>query len=67
MARIEKLNLNVVNLRPYTVLTVPSAAANKHCIILVTNGGGASGYPCIAVSNGSAWYRADGSAVAASS
>jgi hypothetical protein len=50
-------------LSTYTVATLPSAAAHRNRLIMVSNGN--AGAPCVAVSNGTAWLRiVPGAAVA---
>ena len=40
---------------PYTVATLPPAAANTGRTVYVANG--AAGQPCLAYSNGTSWLR----------
>jgi hypothetical protein len=52
----EKYGIAILDLGTgYTVATVPSAADNKNCVIMVTNG--ASGNPCLAFSDGTNWKQ----------
>jgi len=54
--RHEKLSIGVVQLdSQMTVANVPPAADNKNALIYVSNG--ASGSPCLAVSDGTNWKQ----------
>lgn len=44
----------------YTIATLPSASNNAKCFVYVTDG---VGNKFIAISNGTSWYYADGTAV----
>jgi hypothetical protein len=57
MASGVNVHANILQLDPYTVATVPPAAAFKNCMIYVNNGAG--GTPILAVSNGTNWLRQD--------
>jgi hypothetical protein len=54
--RIDRLELPA-----YTLATVPPAADNKHCLILITD----ATPPCLAWSNGTNWIATDDGTTAA--
>jgi len=57
-ATLDVLNMNgPVDLKTYTVATVPAAASYTGSIIYVSNG--AAGNPVVAFSNGTSWLRVD--------
>ena len=57
-ATLDVLNMNgPVDLKTYTVATVPAAASHTGSIIYVSNG--AAGNPVVAFSNGTSWLRVD--------
>lgn len=60
-----KLLNGVIDLKEYTVATLPTAVGATSQMIYVSDGDGGS--PCVAVSNGTSWLRiALGAAVSAS-